>query len=151
VPRMTRARTVSSGVVTPPPLDRWIDAVLMLFVSLVQGATTTLQMWLRIEPRDWHMQSEASALPQAKSGKQTQESNTTHGVSLGQAERDPRIPAGRLRGLAVDPHKTDNRDSRPRPRMTQLLEHHLQWKRTKPASPAKAGDTADGFARRTSA
>jgi hypothetical protein len=35
--------------------------------------------------------------------------------------------------------------------MTQLLEHHLQWKRTTSASPAKAGDTADGFSRRTSA
>jgi hypothetical protein len=64
---MTQARTASSGVVTPPPLDRWIDAVLMLFVELVHGVATTLGMWRRVEQRDWHTQSGVSALPQAKS------------------------------------------------------------------------------------
>jgi hypothetical protein len=63
---MTQARTASYGVVTPPPLDRWIDAVLMLFVELVQGVATTLGMWRRVEQRDWHTQSDISALPQAK-------------------------------------------------------------------------------------
>jgi hypothetical protein len=64
---MTQARTASSGVVTPPPLYRWIDAVLMLFVELVHGVATTLGMWRRVEQRDWHTQSGVSALPQAKS------------------------------------------------------------------------------------
>jgi hypothetical protein len=106
---MTRARTASYGVVTPPPLDRWIDAVLMLFVSLVQGAVTTLQMWLKIRPRDWHTQSETSALPRATSGMSSQGPNTTHGVILGLV---PRISVGIPRGLAVIPHETHNRDSR---------------------------------------
>jgi hypothetical protein len=64
---MTQARTASSGVVTPPPLQRWLHAVLMLFVELVQGVATTLGMWRRIGGRDWHTQSDVSALPQAKS------------------------------------------------------------------------------------
>ena len=63
---MTRARTASNGVGTPPPLDRWIDAVLMLFVSLVQGVATTFGMGRWIRARDWHTRSGSSALPQTK-------------------------------------------------------------------------------------
>jgi hypothetical protein len=63
---MTRARTASYGVGTPPPLDRWIDAVLMLFVSLVQGVATTFGMGRRIRARDWHARAGSSALPQTK-------------------------------------------------------------------------------------
>jgi hypothetical protein len=76
IPPMTQARTASSGVVTPPPLDRWIDAVLMLFVELVQGVATTLEMWRRIGRRDWHTQSDVSALPQAKSDIQLRNDTT---------------------------------------------------------------------------
>ena len=106
---MTRARTASNGVVTPPPLDRWIDAVLMLCVSLVQGAATTLQMWRRARQRDWHTQSGASALPQAKSGISSQGTNPTHGVILGLV---PRISVGTPRGLSIDPHEAINQDAR---------------------------------------
>jgi hypothetical protein len=106
---MTRARTASYGVVTPPPLDRWIEAVLMRCMSLVQGAATTLGMWLSIRRRDWHTQSETSALPQATPGTDLQERTYTHGVILGLV---PRISVGPTRGLAVDPHETDNRDYR---------------------------------------
>jgi hypothetical protein len=67
IPPMTQARTASSGVVTPPPLDRWIDAVLMLFAELVQGVATTLGMWRRVGRRDWHTRSGSPTLPQAKS------------------------------------------------------------------------------------
>jgi hypothetical protein len=63
---MTRARAASYGVGTPPPLDRWIDAVLMLFVSLVQGLATTFGMGTWIRARDWHTHSDSSALPQTK-------------------------------------------------------------------------------------
>ena len=63
---MTRARTASYGVGTPPPLDRWIDAVLMLFVSLVQGVATTFGMRFNRQPRDWHTDATREALPQTK-------------------------------------------------------------------------------------
>jgi hypothetical protein len=98
--------------VTPPPLDRWIEAALMLCVSLVQGAATTLGMIFNRTRRDWHTTSANEDLPQATSSKQSQESNTTHGVILGQAKRDPRISVGPSRGLANDPLETNNRDSR---------------------------------------
>ena len=91
MPRMTRARTASYGVVTPPPLDRWIEAVLMLCVSLVQGARTTLGMIFNRSHRDWHTESAHEDLPQAKSGMSSQETQHTHEVILGQAKRDPRI------------------------------------------------------------
>ncbi len=112
MPRMTRARTASNGVVNPPPLDRWIDAVLMLFAELVQGVATTLRMWLRIRRRDWHTQSDTSALPQAKSGIQFQETNHIHGVVLGLASR---ISVGSARGLNIDPREAINQDSRVKP------------------------------------
>jgi len=64
--RMTRARTASYGVVTPPPLDRWIDAVLMLFASLVQGVAATFGMRFNCRDRDWHTGSVREALPQTK-------------------------------------------------------------------------------------
>ena len=60
---MTRARTAPYGVVTPPPLDRWIEAVLMLCVSLVQGAATTLGMILNRNRRDWHTEDAHEVLP----------------------------------------------------------------------------------------
>ena len=63
---MTRARTASNGVGTPQPLDRWIDAVLMLFVSLVQGVATTFGMRFNRQPRDWHTDTTREALPQTK-------------------------------------------------------------------------------------
>jgi len=63
---MTRARTASHGVGTPPPLDRWIDAVLMLFVSLVQGVATTFGMRFNRQPCDWHTDTTREALPQTK-------------------------------------------------------------------------------------
>ena len=84
----------------------------MLCVSLVQGARTTLRMWRRQRQRDWHTQSESSALPQATSGKPSQESDTAHGVILGQAKRDPRISVGPSQGLAGDPLEPNNQDSR---------------------------------------
>jgi len=45
-----------------------LDAVLMLCVSLVQAAATTLRMILNRKPRDWHRQATHKALPQATSG-----------------------------------------------------------------------------------
>jgi hypothetical protein len=68
MPSMTQARTTSYGVVTPPPLHRWMHAVLMLFVSLVQGVAATFGMRRCSGQRDWHTPSEASALPQTKPG-----------------------------------------------------------------------------------
>ena len=80
-----------------------MDAVLMLLVSLVQGVRTTLGMWLKIRPRDWHAQSGPSALPQAKSGIHLQESHHPHGVILALV---PRISVGPSRGLSIDPLET---------------------------------------------
>jgi hypothetical protein len=108
---MTQARTASYGVVTPPPLQRWLNAVLMLFIELVHGVATTLGMWRRVGTRDWHTQSDASALPQAKSDIHLTKDNSTHGVILGLV---PRISVGPSRGLSIDPLETTNRDSRHR-------------------------------------
>jgi hypothetical protein len=53
-----------------------LGAVLMLCVSLVQGARTTLGMIFNRSLRDWHTVTAREVLPQARSGEQSQESNT---------------------------------------------------------------------------
>jgi hypothetical protein len=95
---MTQARTASSGVVTPPPLDRWIDAVLMLFAELVQGVATTLGMWRRIGRRDWHTQSGSPTLPQAKSDIQLR--NDTAAIAATRTSTPPPNGGGATRAPA---------------------------------------------------
>ncbi len=63
---MTQARTAAYGVVTPPPLQHWLNAVLLLCVSLVHRVRTTFGMWRRSRQGDWHTAPETYALPQTK-------------------------------------------------------------------------------------
>ena len=65
---MTRARTASFGLVTPPPLYRWIDAVLMLFAELVSHAASTLHMVFVRRTRACHTTAAPEVLPRATSG-----------------------------------------------------------------------------------
>jgi len=69
--------------VTPPPLDRWIEAALMLCVSLVHHVATRLGMISNRTRRDWHTETAQEVLPQTKSGIQLQESHHPHRVILG--------------------------------------------------------------------
>ena len=50
-----------------------LDAVLMLCVSLVQAAATTLRMILNRKPRDWHTGPAYEGLAQATSGNHTKD------------------------------------------------------------------------------
>ena len=106
---MTRARTASYGVVTPPPQKLLLQAVLMLCVSLVQGVTTTLGMIFKRTHHDWHTDRTHEDLPQATYANHLKEHTNTHRVILGLA---PRISGGPSRGPAVDPLETHNRESR---------------------------------------
>jgi hypothetical protein len=106
---MTRARIASSGVAEYTAIQPLLAAVLMLCVSLVQGAATTLRMIFNRRTRDWHTDDAREALPQATSGTSSQGPNTTHGVILGLV---PRISVGPSRGLSNDPLETNNRDDR---------------------------------------
>jgi hypothetical protein len=63
---MTRARIAAYGVGSPPPLQRWLNAVLLLCVSLVQGVAAMFGMRKRNKDRDWHTKLEPKALPQTK-------------------------------------------------------------------------------------
>ena len=106
---MTQARKASYGVMTPPPLDRWIEAVLMLLVSLAQGVAATFGMRRCGGERDWHTRSDATVLPQTKPGSRLETTTPNHAVILGLV---PRIPVGSTRGQANAPLETPNRDSR---------------------------------------
>src|SRR5690242_6927245 len=65
---MIRARKASKGLVTPPPLHRWMEAVLLLCASLVQGAVSTLGMIRTCFSHDWHVSEASVVLPQATNG-----------------------------------------------------------------------------------
>jgi hypothetical protein len=106
---MTQALKATHGVIAPPPLDHWIDAVLLLCVRLVHGVATTLGMIFKRTRRDWHTADAGEDLPQAKSDIHLKESNSTHGVILGLV---PRISVGTPRGLSVAPLEIRNQDSR---------------------------------------
>ena len=106
---MTRARTASYGVGTPPPLDRWIDAVLMLFVSLVQGVATTFGMGFNRQTRDWHTDKTCEALPQTKLGIHIKDAppSTESGSGMAQASL-----LEHPKGQANAPSEDHNRKSR---------------------------------------
>ena len=116
---MTRARAASNGVGTPPPLDRWIDAVLMLFVSLVQGVATTFGMGRWIRARDWHTRSGSSALPQTKPDIHIEEEtpSTESGSTVRRAS-----PSEHPKGPANTPSEDHNGKSRNHGTDTQTLE-----------------------------
>jgi hypothetical protein len=119
--RMTRARTASYGVVTPPPLDRWIEAVLMLCVSLVQGAATTLGMIFNCNRRDWHTAIAHEDLPQAKSGIQTLKASNPAAGTGGMEADKVRVP-GEGRGPVLRAAQTHaHQPSRTRTALSPLI------------------------------
>jgi len=62
---MTRHKHAHTGLVTPSPLDHWIDATLRVFAMLVLHVVSTLQMICRRRPVIG-TQAMPSALPKAK-------------------------------------------------------------------------------------
>ena len=73
---MTPARTASYGLGTPPPLQLWLHAVLMLFAELVSRAVSTLQMVCVRRTRECHTKAAPADLPRA-----------TTGISIKEADR----------------------------------------------------------------
>ena len=128
---MTRARTASSGMGSLAAIQPLLDAVLMLCVSLVQAAATTLRMILNRRSRDWHTQATQEALPQAMSGPQSQGTSTPHGVMLGPV---PSISVEPTRGFADNPLDTDNRESRDKPENDSV---DVEAARANPPPPAR--------------
>ena len=70
---MTRHKHAHTGLVTPSPLDRWIDATLRVLAMLVQSVVSTFQMIRLNVTRDWHTPDDEAALPRAKTDTQQQE------------------------------------------------------------------------------
>ena len=60
---MTRHKHTHTGLVTPSPLDRWIDAMLQLFAMLVSSVASTLQMTRRRLAAECHSDVTPAGLP----------------------------------------------------------------------------------------
>ena len=69
---MTRHKHAQTGLVTPSPLDRWIDATLCVFAMLVHYVASTLQM-IRRHDRVNATRAMPVVLPRAKTDTQQQE------------------------------------------------------------------------------
>jgi hypothetical protein len=69
---MTRHKTAHIGLITPSPLDHWINATLRMLAMLVLHVASTLKMIRRREPVN-ATQAMPAALPQAKTDTQSQE------------------------------------------------------------------------------
>jgi hypothetical protein len=109
MPGTTRARNRTHGPGNPPLIQLSLEGLLCVFVSLLQGARTTLRMLFNRSHRDWDRESTPKDRPQATSGNHLPESSPTHRVILGLV---PRIPVGPSRGHGIDHLETHNRDFR---------------------------------------
>src|SRR5690606_27487377 len=69
---MTRHKHAYTGLVTPSPLDRWIDATLRMLAMLVLHVASTLQMICR-RSRVNATRAAPSDLPKAKTDTQSKE------------------------------------------------------------------------------
>ncbi len=72
---MTRHKYAHTGLGTPSPLDRWIDAMLRVFAMLVQSVASTFQMRARRLPVIG-TRTMPDALPRVTSDTQQQEPQT---------------------------------------------------------------------------
>jgi hypothetical protein len=66
---MTRHKALHTGLVSPSPLDRWINALLHAFAMLVSFAASICSMRLSRCPAECHSDATLEALPCTKSGK----------------------------------------------------------------------------------
>ena len=106
---MTLARTHAHGLVSPSPLQHWLNATLCVLAELVHSVAAMLGMRNRRQARECDTIQMPEALPQATHDTQLQEANSTHGVILGPV---PRISVGPTRGLAIIPREAINQDAR---------------------------------------
>ncbi len=110
---MTRARNAAKGFGPPPPLHHWMEAVLLLCVSLVQGLASTLQMIHACIHRDWHTTDASKALPRDTSDNCDESTPPSQPSFSGKAEgRIPGIPVVSSRGTTTYSPEAVNRDAR---------------------------------------
>ncbi len=134
---MTRARTASLGMAKLTAIQPLLGAVLMLCVSLVQGAATTLGMIFKRRSRDWHTETAHEDLPQATSGIQRQEPNSPTESFSGSSRESLLDHRGDSQTI---PTKPSTKAPGTRPSVTPLMLLHHEWKRTPwSASPVEAG------------
>ena len=109
---MTRARSHTWAVGISPLIQPLLEAVLCVFVSLVHSVRATFGMRRWIGTRDWHTQSETSALPQTKPDIRKKASPNQQRSFSGKrsASRESRLETSW--GKADRPLETLNRESR---------------------------------------
>ena len=112
---MTRARSHTWAVGISPLIQPLLEAVLCVFVSLVHSVRATFGMRRWIGTRDWHTQSETSALPQTKPDIRKKASPNQQRSFSGKrsASRESRLEP--QWGPADHPLEALNQDSRDKP------------------------------------
>ncbi len=99
LPRMTRHKHAQTGLVTPSPLDPWIDAMLRAFAMLVLHVASTLQM-IRRREAVIGTQPMPTDLPRAKTDTQSKET-----IPAAQHRSHPNSAHAEQRSCAARPSK----------------------------------------------
>jgi arylsulfatase A-like enzyme len=89
---MTRHKHEHTGLVTPSPLDHWIDVMLRVLAVLVSSVASTLQMTRRRLAAECHSDVTPTVLPREKSDTQQQE--TQSALILRDRDQAVRIVSG---------------------------------------------------------
>src|SRR5262249_15577616 len=76
MPRMTRARTRTSGIGSQPLIQLLLEAVLCAFVSLMHHVAAMLGLGRRQRSDDWHIAPKTDAPPQTPRDQLKDQTNT---------------------------------------------------------------------------
>jgi hypothetical protein len=96
---MTQALKAANGVIAPPPLQHWLNAVLLLCVRLVHGVAATLGMIFKRNDRDWHTADACEDLPRAKYDIQLKKESNTAVVAATRTATPPPNGGGATRTM----------------------------------------------------
>jgi hypothetical protein len=149
---MTRHRHAQTGLVTPSPLDRWIDATLRVFAMLVLNVASTFQMKQLRPKRDWHTPDDEAALPRMKIDNLKEQHavpqdsflNSAHGEqrsSVARPSNHERVLTAPSPSIHAHPSlRSSRRKSEPRASRVMCVQTGLL---TQPRIPACAGTSGD--------
>jgi hypothetical protein len=137
---MTRHRHAQTGLVTPSPLDRWIDATLRMLAMLVLNVAATLQMIVRRGPVIG-TQPMPSDLPRETRDTQKEQHAAQHRSSPNSAHGEQRSfaarPSNHERVLTAPSRR------KPGPRASRVM--HATGLHQQPWLPAYAGTSGDSL------
>jgi hypothetical protein len=104
---MTRHKHTHTGLVTPSPLDRWIDAMLRVLAMLVSSVRSTLQMTRRLAA-ECHSDVTPAGLPRETSDTNQETTAAQHSSPITLILRDREAIVSKDEGVLTPVSQTHN-------------------------------------------